>query len=395
MGREGQHYEIAAGRARGDLGACVGTGQGQGGEHVRNRGVGRGGQYDECAAAGLGGGRGGDLGANYDTGQAQGGVRGRDRGVGRGGGQYDESAAGGAQGDLGALVGIGQGQGGEHGRNRGVGMGGQQDESAAAGPGGGRGGNLGPHDNAKEATADEKDDAQANPQLQDRNVISRLKVSNVGLKAEEYLEKNKPQNSKKGIKTAINAFQAVIKELNSEEDRELTKIPNKELAEYLEKFFMGVMKQDGTSYNAATLGTYYNNLARYFLEEAKIDIKNGAEFIRLPKVVTRRQEESAKEGLIPGMNASKPIPKAVLAKVHASGEIGMKDPKSLTAKVIMNFQVGFGIRNGEEMHEIRNKDLKLGPLNGEGIPEFLELAERVTKTRRGSKAQGLSFPKLV
>ena len=46
------------------------------------------------------------------------------------------------------------------------------------------------------------------------------------------------------------------------------------------------------------------------------------------------------------------------------------------------------------MHEIRNKDLKLGALNGDGIPEFLELAERVTKTRRGTKAQGLSFPKL-
>ena len=42
-------------------------------------------------------------------------------------------------------------------------------------------------------------------------------------------------------------------------------------------------------------------------------------FSRVTKVLARRQEESAKQGEIPGKNASKAIPQNVLARVIAKG----------------------------------------------------------------------------
>ena len=39
----------------------------------------------------------------------------------------------------------------------------------------------------------------------------------------------------------------------------------------------------------------------------------------------------------------------------------------------------------QETHAISNQDLIFGPINKNGLPEFIELSERITKTRRGQK----------
>ena len=147
------------------------------------------------------------------------------------------------------------------------------------------------------------------------------------------------------------------------------------LADYLKKFFMGVMKADGSSYNASTLGAYHNALAKFFIEERKLDIKKETEFVRIEKIVARRQEESVKEGKIPGVNASKAIPKEVLAEVFMKGNIGMGNMKALTAYVIQCFEIGFGIRCQDEMYEIRNGDISESPNKVDGIPEYIELSK--------------------
>ena len=217
---------------------------------------------------------------------------------------------------------------------------------------------------------------------------TRVKTANLKLSAEDYLEKTKPENTKRSIKTALNAFKAVLAQLHPEEDRDLKEFPNETLATYLEEFFMTVVKEDGSSYNASTLGTYYNGLARHFVDEKKLDIKKEPEFLRISKVLSRRQEESVREGKLPGINASKPIPKEILAEVAAQGNIGVDNPKALAARVIQCFEVGFGIRCGAEMYEILNSDIKVGPMKQNGIPEYIELKERITKTRRGQRGQG-------
>ena len=99
--------------------------------------------------------------------------------------------------------------------------------------------------------------------------------------------------------------------------------------------------------------------------------------------------ECASEGEIPGKHAAKAIPKEVLAEVIAKGKIGFDDPRALTANVVKSFQAGFGTRNREEMYSIQNGDIDIGPLKMNGVPEYLELSERITKTRRGKRGQGI------
>ena len=224
--------------------------------------------------------------------------------------------------------------------------------------------------------------------LNEAKKAKRVKTVNLKLSTEDYLEKSKPENTKRSIKTALNAFKSVLAELHPEEDRAIKEFPNETLATYLEEFFMAVVKEDGTTYNASTLGTYYNGLARYFVDEKKLDIKKEPEFLRISKVLSRRQEESVREGKLPGQNASRPIPKEILAEVAAQGNIGVDNPKALSARVVQCFEVGFGIRCGAEMYEIMNSDIKVGPMKQNGIPEFIELGERITKTRRGQRGQG-------
>lgn len=227
--------------------------------------------------------------------------------------------------------------------------------------------------------------------LKEKKGKSRVKTKNLTLNTEQYLEKSTPENSKRNIQTAVRTFQAVLRELHPEEKREIKQLPCEILADYLEEFFMSVLKEDGTIYNASTLGTYYNNLARYFLEEKKINIKRDKEFVRVGKVLSRRQGESVQEGEIPGKNASKPIPKEVLVEVIAQGKIGTDNPKALTANVIQCFETGFGIRSRTEMYEIMNGDITVGPLKQNGVPEFIELGERLTKMRRGMRGHGITY----
>ena len=70
---------------------------------------------------------------------------------------------------------------------------------------------------------------------------------------------------------------------------------------------MSVLMEDGSPYNASTLVTYYNGIARFFVDEKKLNIWKDPEFVRLSKVLSRRQEESVKAGKIPGITASNPI----------------------------------------------------------------------------------------
>ena len=217
---------------------------------------------------------------------------------------------------------------------------------------------------------------------------SRAKQDNIKETAEDFLKDRTPINTQKSMKTAVNAFHAFHKEISPERDVNMLQLSKKDLSEDLERFFMGILREDGSPYNPATLGTYHNGIAKYLIEERSIDIKRDPEFVRLEKIIARRQEESVKEGKLAGMNAAKPVPKEVLTGTFAQGKIGCNSPKSLTAYVIACFEMGFGIRSRQEMYDIKNMDIKRSSNLIDGIPEFIELDERMTKVRRGNRKQG-------
>ena len=57
-----------------------------------------------------------------------------------------------------------------------------------------------------------------------------------------------------------------------------------------------MVKPDGSVYNASSLGTYYNSVARFFLDKKSLDVRKDDMFSRMRKVLARRQEESARQG---------------------------------------------------------------------------------------------------
>ena len=56
--------------------------------------------------------------------------------------------------------------------------------------------------------------------------------------------------------------------------------------------------------------------------------------------------------------------------------------------VIKNLNSGFGTRSRTELYQMTNSDVLLGPRREDGVYSYLELSERVTKTRTGNRGQG-------
>ena len=133
--------------------------------------------------------------------------------------------------------------------------------------------------------------------------LQRIRLENLDASTSEYLEKNQPANSRSAVQTAMNAFKQVISEIHPEDKESFEEMEIDKLVDYLELFFKCVVKQGGKSLNASSLQTYYCSLRRYFVEKRQLDIKTDMKFSRVSKVLARRQEESMKEGEIPGKHA--------------------------------------------------------------------------------------------
>ena len=220
------------------------------------------------------------------------------------------------------------------------------------------------------------------------NLANRLKKGDVNQSTKDYLEKSEPANSSKSTRTAMRQFYAVVQQMYPEEKRLVEELPEELLAQYLEDFFRLVLKEDGGCYNASTLGTYHSAIARLILRERKIDIKSDEKFSLVSKTLTRRQRECAEEGEIPGKHASKAVPLEVMAEAIKQGLIGWDAPKPLVTLVIKNLSSGFGTRSRTELYQMTNSDVLLGPRREDGVYSYLELSERVTKTRTGNRGQG-------
>ena len=220
---------------------------------------------------------------------------------------------------------------------------------------------------------------------------NRLKKGELNQSTKDYLEKSEPSNSSKSTRTAMRQFYAVVQQKYPEEKRLMEDLPEELLAKYLEDFFRLVMKEDGGCYNASTLGTYHSAIARLILRERKINIKSNEKFSLVTKTLTRRQRECAEEGEIPGKHASKAVPLEVMAEAIKQGVIGWEAPKPLVTLVIKNLSSGFGTRSRTEPYQMTNSDVVLGPVREDGVYSYLELSERVTKTRTGNRGQGITI----
>ena len=216
-----------------------------------------------------------------------------------------------------------------------------------------------------------------------------LDAANVGKSINDFLEENSNGETKKNTTKAVNLFNDVMKQYHNQCGSEFTaliELEHEKLPSELARFFMVLKKKDGKLYNASSLQTYYQSLARFLSSEkyhCPLDIKKDVRFKKVREVLKLRCTTSAMSGARPGVNSSSAVSSESVQAAYSKGTMGRGNPRALITTVHSLCMTGFGCRANKETYSILNSDIVHGPIGTSGFPEYLELSERVTKTRRG------------
>ena len=221
-----------------------------------------------------------------------------------------------------------------------------------------------------------------------KSTKKRIKMSNLFIDPEEYVRQQVPKNTKKSTSYAMKLYNSVMTEVAKEmefEHQDLKDVSVENLPWRLSKFFMVVRKLDGTAMNASTLETIYASLARYFSSEyePKIDIKQDVRFKVVKENVDAAKRSSTADGQRPGKHKARAFQDEHIAQCWDQGSLGRHSPKALTATVQFTLISNLGFRGNLEIYNIRNEDLIYGPVGESGVSEWIEVSERITKTRSG------------
>ena len=212
----------------------------------------------------------------------------------------------------------------------------------------------------------------------------------------DYLEEAKPANTKKSTKAAITLFNNVMEEvaLPSMEDTTIEDLPNN-----LNTFFRVLRKpslhpeEEAGYYNASSLETYFQSLARSLKEIFTVDIKSDVRFHKCRETLKVKKQESAAHAEVAGKHAKKAIPAKCLALAYAKDKLGTSNPQALSATVALGAMGSWGCRLKEENYSITNGDLVYGPVDDGGVPEYIQLSERLTKVMRGQRREARELDK--
>ena len=209
------------------------------------------------------------------------------------------------------------------------------------------------------------------------------------MSVEDFIDNSKADATKKVEQSVLNLFEEYLNSVHSKKysGKSLKDVADDEVADLVQKFFMAMRKEDGSSYCPSSLQTYYRAMVRLLESIKGINAKTDERFSKMGKIVNGQQKRSVEEGLTAGMNSSKAIPPSYLAESWKAGYFGNSNPVSLRAAVALLFQSTFGLRGVKEMYQILNGDVQVGPAREDGIPSFLKLGERITKTSRGKKGE--------
>lgn len=225
---------------------------------------------------------------------------------------------------------------------------------------------------------------------------SKFNFKRVGVAPEKFVKEKESKNTVKNTNVIERLFTKFLEDVHPEMPSDFISLEEKDIPDLVSEFFMMLQKNEEQSYNESTLLTYYYSLSRLFLEKKNIVVKNNPLFEGTRKVLRAQQKVSRENGEIPGKNASRAIPPEVLAKCWEKEVFGKKDPQTLQATVLLNHQIYFGVRAKKETVDTRVGDVSCGPLRSDGLPQYLEYSERVTKTRTGATGQGAreSIPRM-
>ena len=228
-------------------------------------------------------------------------------------------------------------------------------------------------------------------QQRSRNPTANQAAANLDLiDPVEYLDLNRNGNTRRNAEMALRTYERIMSSL-SERSGEVFE-PLKEaslgrLPYLLMKFLQSAKKPDGTVYASGTINTNFNGICNLLSsrENEPVNVKSDARFKRVLEMLKVQTTLSATAGRGSGCEAKRPVSKEHLGLALNAGTIGRKAPKPLVTSVYLGSVLGWGCRAGAEVHMIQNQDLVYGPINQKtGVNDWIELSERVTKTRTGN-----------
>ena len=130
-------------------------------------------------------------------------------------------------------------------------------------------------------------------------------------------------------------------------------------------------------------------------KEDPINVKTDPRFRPVMAMLKLKTAESQAAGRGIACDAKKALEPRHLRQALESGSIGRHAPKPLITAAHLVAVLGFGCRPGNECHMMENSDLEYGPRRRDGLPEWMKLNERITKTRTGNLGGAREGPQII
>ena len=204
---------------------------------------------------------------------------------------------------------------------------------------------------------------------------------------EEFLSSKRNRNTVRNEKFGVDTYNRVMTAYNNKVGSEFVSLQDgtaSQLRDALMKFFQIARRSDNSVYSSNTLHTIFNGVTSYLgRREDAINVKKDIMFTKVRSMVATSSRSSAEAGRGPGVNSKRAIKTEHLQLAIEAGTIGRSSPEALVTFTYLAATIGWGCRAKEEVHMIQNKDVIFGPPGKGGVSEWIELAERVTKTRTG------------
>ena len=208
---------------------------------------------------------------------------------------------------------------------------------------------------------------------------------------DDYLALHANANTMKNELYSLEVYTRVMNQLTEkygDEYESLQEASAEQLPYLLQKFLQTATKASGQVYSSGSLNTLVCGISSYLKgrQVDPVDVKLDPRFKKVHDMLRVQTRVSASEGRGSGCDSKRPMTQAHLAAALEVGSIGRNAPRPLVTATYFSVVVGMGCRTGTEVHMIQNGDLTFGPLSERtGVPQWIELAERITKTRKGNQ----------
>jgi hypothetical protein len=208
-------------------------------------------------------------------------------------------------------------------------------------------------------------------------------MENVRIFCNSQRKINTTKSTERDVKTLSNWLATEKFEL-----RNLEVVPPRELNEYLAQYFVYIRKKDGTDYQPGSLTSMFHSVDRYlrdmkyFTPENRINIMKDDTFEDARLALHSKRLQLKKQGLGNRPNRSVAVDEEEERVMWEKGVLGVGSPFALQFTLWFHLTLLMGLRGRDEHRSMRWGDLKIQK-TGEG-KEFLEFAERASKTRDGS-----------